>query len=136
LLRPKLRNRGIVKRGARPAAKGVRVAAERTRSVPQRALPAPKRDHRDIEGELYARRKALADLMHSQVLGQGDVARAFAQITETATEVLEVERASVWRLVDSGEGIECIDLYERSKQRHSKGLRISAADAPRYFEAL
>jgi len=136
LLRPKLRNRGIVKRGARPAAKGVRVAGKRTRPAPQRALPADKREHRDIEGEIYARRKALADLMHSQVLGQGDVARAFAQITETATEVLEVERASVWRLVDSGEGIECIDLYERSKERHSKGLRISAADAPRYFAAL
>jgi diguanylate cyclase (GGDEF)-like protein/PAS domain S-box-containing protein len=138
-----LRNRGIVKRGARPAAKGVRAAAKRTRPVPKPAQPAAKSaqpvvrpEPRDIEGEIYARRKALADLMHSQVLGQGDVARAFAQITETAADVLEVERASVWRLVDSGEGIECIDLYEKSKDRHSKGLRISAADAPHYFEAL
>ena len=120
----------------RPAAKGARVAAKRTRPAPDRAPAAAKPEPRDIESEIYARRKALADLMHSQVLGQGDVARAFAQITETAADVLEVERASVWRLVDSGEGIECIDLYERSKQRHSKGLRISAADAPRYFEAL
>ena len=91
---------------------------------------------RDIEGEIHARRKALADLMHSQVLGQGDVSQAFKQITETASQVLEVERASVWRLVDSGAAIECIDLFERSPGRHSSGLRISAADVPRYFAAL
>jgi len=91
---------------------------------------------RDIEGEIHARRKALADLMHSQVLGQNDVAQAFKQITETASEVLEVERASVWRLVESGAAIECIDLFERSAGRHTSGTRISAADAPRYFAAL
>jgi GAF domain-containing protein len=98
--------------------------------------PAAKSVRRDIEGEIHARRKALADLMHSKVLGQGDVTRAFKQITETAADVLDVERASVWRLVDGGVAIECIDLYERSHQRHSAGVRISAAEVPRYFEAL
>jgi diguanylate cyclase (GGDEF)-like protein/PAS domain S-box-containing protein len=90
---------------------------------------------RDIEGEIHARRRALADLMHSKALGQGDITRAFKQITETAANVLEVERASVWRLVD-GPAIECIDLYERSRKRHSAGVRIGAADVPRYFAAL
>jgi diguanylate cyclase (GGDEF)-like protein/PAS domain S-box-containing protein len=104
--------------------------------MPARAGSAAPSSRPDIENEIAARRKALTDLMHSQVLGLADVNRAFNQITETASQVLEVERASVWRLVDSGEGIECIDLYERSQQRHSKGLRISAADVPRYFEAL
>jgi diguanylate cyclase (GGDEF)-like protein/PAS domain S-box-containing protein len=74
--------------------------------------------------------------MHSKVLGQGDVTRAFNLITETAADVLDVERASVWRLVDGGAAIECIDLYERSRKRHSAGVRIEAADVPRYFEAL
>ena len=32
---------------------------------------------RDLEGELSAHRKALADLMRSQALGVGDVSRAF-----------------------------------------------------------
>src|SRR5215831_9926934 len=101
-----------------------------------RARRAAKPARRDIEGEIYARRKALADLMHSKVLGQGDVIRAFKLITETAADVLEVERASVWRLVDGGAAIECIDLYERSRMQHSAGVRISAADVPSYFEAL
>jgi diguanylate cyclase (GGDEF)-like protein/PAS domain S-box-containing protein len=42
----------------------------------------------------------------------------------------------VWRLVDGGAAIECIDLYERSRKQHSAGVRIAAADVPRYFEAL
>src|SRR5262245_66034179 len=93
---PELRNRGIVKRGARPAAKGVRVAAKRARPAPQpRARPADKRAHRGIEREIYARRKALAGLMHSQVLGQGDVAGAFGRGTETASGRLEIARGGV-----------------------------------------
>lgn len=123
-----MRNRGIVKRRARPVGKRVRVRPARKRARREVAL--------DIESQIHERRKALADLMHSKVLGQGDVERAFRQITETATHVLEVERASVWRLVDSGGAIECIDLYERTPSRHSAGIRIGAADAPRYFEAL
>jgi diguanylate cyclase (GGDEF)-like protein/PAS domain S-box-containing protein len=119
-----VRNRGIVKRRARPVAKRAQ------------ARPSAKRAGQDLEGEIQERRKALADLMHSQVLGQADISRAFNQITETASHVLGVERASVWRLADSGAAIECIDLYERSQARHSAGVRISAADAPRYFAAL
>ena len=91
---------------------------------------------RDLEGELSAHRKALADLMRSPALGEGDVSRAFKQITETAADVLEVDRASIWRLVDGGAAIECIDLYERSQNRHTAGTRIRAVDVPRYFEAL
>jgi len=138
-----VRTRGIVKRRSRPAAKRARSAAKLARPSGKAARPSGKVARRatrpaltDIEGEITARRKALADLMHSQVLGQGDVSRGFNQITETAAQVLDVERASVWRLIDSGAGIECIDLYERSQNRHSSGVRISASDVPRYFAAL
>ena len=144
-----MRTQGIVKRRSRAA--GKRARARTTRSAPKPARPAAKVAAKvapkvarlaakparpDIEGELSARRKALADLMHSKVLGQNDVSSAFKQITETAAQVLDVERASVWRLVDSGGAIECIDLYERSQGRHSAGVRIRAADVPRYFGAL
>jgi len=119
----------------RPAAK----LPAAKRPVSKRAASkrgASKVPTRDIEEAIYARRKALADLMHSQTLGQGDIRRAVNQITETAAQVLEVERASVWELVDGGRAIECIDLYERSQGRHSAGARIRAADVPRYFAAL
>jgi diguanylate cyclase (GGDEF)-like protein/PAS domain S-box-containing protein len=104
--------------------------------VKPRSRTVAKRGRPDIEGEIHARRKALADLTHSPALGQADVTRAFNQITETASRVLDVERASVWRLVDDDTAIECIDLFERSQTRHSSGVRIAAADVPRYFAAL
>jgi diguanylate cyclase (GGDEF)-like protein/PAS domain S-box-containing protein len=107
-----------------------------TAATRARAPRATKAARRDIEGEIYAHRRALADLMHSKVLGQGDVLGAFKLITETAADVLEVERASVWRLTDGGTAIECIDLYERSGKKHSAGVRIGAADVPSYFAAL
>jgi len=89
-----------------------------------------------ITAAVHARRKALSDLMHSRALGVGDVADAVRQITETAAQCLETERTSVWRLIEGGSAIECIDLYERSHARHSAGARIFGRDAPRYFEAL
>lgn len=95
-----------------------------------------RRTLRDIEDAIYARRKALADLMHSQALGQGDITHALRQITETAAHALEVERSSVWRLVENDAAIECVDLYERSRSHHSAGTIIRATDVPRYFEAL
>ncbi len=89
-----------------------------------------------IEDVLVARRKALADLMHAQSMGQGDLQNAVHEITETAVQIMNVERSSVWRLVDDGAAIQCIDLYERTPGRHSAGIRIPATEAPRYFEAL
>jgi diguanylate cyclase (GGDEF)-like protein/PAS domain S-box-containing protein len=105
--------------------------------VNEKHLPTVRsRTDRDIEEVLYARRRALADLMHSQAMGHGDMLPAVHQITETAAQILDVERASVWRLVDNGAAIECIDLYERSPSRHGAGARIRGTDVPRYFEAL
>ena len=98
-------------------------------------IPARITAH-DIEEAIYARRMALAELMHSKALGQADIGRAIRQITETASEVLEVERASVWRRVDEGSAIECVDLFRRSEGAHDAGLRIRAIDVPRYFAAL
>jgi diguanylate cyclase (GGDEF)-like protein/PAS domain S-box-containing protein len=90
----------------------------------------------DITAAIYARRKALADLMRSEALGEGNLAQAVWQITETAAHALEVERTSVWRIVEGGSALECIDLYERSKGQHGAGAMIRATDVPRYFAAL
>ena len=82
-----------------------------------------------IASAIYTRRKALADLMHSQALGEGDIGHAVRQITETAVTSLEVERASVWRIIEDGAAIECVDLYQRSTGSHSSGAVIRATGA-------
>jgi diguanylate cyclase (GGDEF)-like protein/PAS domain S-box-containing protein len=114
------------------------VVKGRSGTAPHRAQArkVAKRARGSFEADTTAGRRALTELMHSQVLGQGDAFQAFKQITETASKVLDVERASVWRLAASGTAIDCIDLYERASDRHSSGTRVRAEDVPRYFEAL
>ncbi len=119
-----------------PVPTGVTVR-RRTRPIGKRARgrPPAKRAPRDgataIDG-----RQALADLVRAPVLGQGDVARAFKQITETAARVLKVDRVSIWQLVDDGAALGCVDLFERGPARHGAGGRISAAHVPRFLAAL
>jgi diguanylate cyclase (GGDEF)-like protein/PAS domain S-box-containing protein len=118
----------MVKRGARTLDKLAR--GKRARARPS-GKGAPRGATTEIEG-----RQALAELMHTQVLGQGDVGRAFRQITEAAAQTLKIERASIWRLVNDGAALACVDLFERSSAGHGAGLRIEVADVPRFFAVL
>jgi len=74
--------------------------------------------------------------MRLDALTDGDIESALAQVTELATELLRVERASVWRFDKHGLSIECLDLFEAGPRRHSRGTIISQEQAPRYFDAL
>jgi signal transduction histidine kinase len=60
----------------------------------------------------------------------------FREITETAAELLCVERAGIWLLVQQSTALRCIDLFEASRGHHSAGTTIHVADFPHYFEAL
>jgi PAS domain S-box-containing protein len=61
---------------------------------------------------------------------------ALREITEAAANTLQVERASVWFYNDDCSKIKCIDLYEKSVDRHTEGNELSISDYPAYFEAL
>jgi diguanylate cyclase (GGDEF)-like protein/PAS domain S-box-containing protein len=91
---------------------------------------------RRIQQRLNDERQLLARLMRLDALNRGDIDSALAQVTELATELLRVERASVWRFDKHELSIECLDLYEAGPKRHSRGAIISREQAPRYFEAL
>jgi diguanylate cyclase (GGDEF)-like protein/PAS domain S-box-containing protein len=91
---------------------------------------------RRIQQRLNEERRLLARLMRLEALTRGDIDAALAQLTELATELLRVERASVWRFDKHGLSIECLDLFEAGPRRHSRGTIITQEQAPRYFEAL
>ncbi|RMG92457.1 MAG: EAL domain-containing protein, partial [Zetaproteobacteria bacterium] len=61
---------------------------------------------------------------------------AFQLICETASEVLDVERASIWRLSPDGRKLTCLELFCKGTGEHSSGLELSADDYPAYFQAL
>ncbi|ACV34046.1 putative GAF sensor protein [Candidatus Accumulibacter phosphatis] len=58
------------------------------------------------------------------------------QLTATTARMLNIERVSLWGLSARRTTLECIDLYELSGDRHSRGMTLRAARYPEYFRAL
>jgi len=72
--------------------------------------------------------------MHSMI--NGDFLNAVKQITESSAKALNIDRSSVWLLNDDRQQLECIDLYEKSSDKHSAGQLLQSKDFPNYFKAI
>jgi GAF domain-containing protein len=57
-------------------------------------------------------------------------------LTESAAQMSGVERVSIWALNNEHQELLCLDLFELSSRRHSKGERLLAGQYPIYFQAL
>ena len=88
------------------------------------------------ERRLRRQSTALLELATNNKLTCGDLVVAIQAITETAAKTLELERVSVWLYKPEKSGIICLDLYERSCDRHSSGIELLSVDYPNYFQAL
>jgi len=84
---------------------------------------------------LERERAVLAGLMRSSALAAGDALAALRQATESAADMLQVGRASVWLFRDERRHIECIDLFDAKTAQHSAGVTLFHDDAPSYFAA-
>ncbi len=80
--------------------------------------------------------RVLVDLARRKSIHAGDLPLALREITEAVASTLDIDRVGVWFYTDDRKAIVCADLYERSADRHSEGLREEAADFPTYFRAL
>lgn len=92
-----------------------------------------------VEDLLQPYRKLVTRLRRSDTVKHGDVDAAFRQITELAAQVLDVPRASVWRLTQEGQQIECVDMFVRHEAgdgSHIKDIVLGKSSAQSYFEAL
>ncbi len=81
-------------------------------------------------------RKALAAVARTASAGNGDLAASLRDLTELASQVLDCERASVWKLSADRTQIECLDLFERTAKQHSTGIVLTKDMAPTYFAAV
>ncbi|MEH2414030.1 ATP-binding protein [Nostoc sp.] len=100
-------------------------------------------EHINSQEKLSQHSRVLAELANHKAVFEGNLETAFKVITEKAGNALEVERVGVWLFNSDARGglrqrtkLQCINLYERSKQRHSAGLERNLADYPIYFKAL
>jgi|GEM_PF-2860630 len=84
------------------------------------------------EIRLYRQNKILLDLaMHGAWIKES-LADAVKEIVEAASLLIPAERVGVWWYDDDYAGMSCFDLYERSKNTHSSGQKLSSKEFCRY----
>lgn len=64
------------------------------------------------------------------------VQEALRDVSETAAQVMNSSRVSVWLVAPDRRSIRCLDLYERDTAQHQSGAVLEASDYPSYFTAL
>ncbi|MBU2513517.1 PAS domain S-box protein [bacterium] len=80
--------------------------------------------------------KAIARLAINDAITMGDVPRAMRVLMEVTTEIVQVDRTSVWLFSDNGEELRCIALFDVRTRAFSEGPVLKIADYPRYFETI
>ncbi|MEE9168289.1 MAG: PAS domain S-box protein [bacterium] len=91
---------------------------------------------RSREQRLQEQNCVLLKLEKSTHLLHGDLKASLRELTGTVAHALEIERVGVWLFNDKRTKIRCVDLYERSATRHTKGMELIAKYYPSYFRAL
>ena len=90
----------------------------------------------ETEERLRRHNQVLVELAKRQAIHGGNLTEAIREITESAARTLELERVSVWFFSPDRKSLRCFDLYERSPNRHSSGMEVTAIGNPAYFRAL
>jgi len=85
---------------------------------------------------LLRQQAALVDLTRLEVFHGEDLGKTLQLVTETDSRIMGIERVSLWRFNEIQRAIHCVDLYERTMNRHSAGVTLHAEHYPRYFQAL
>lgn len=79
---------------------------------------------------------AIAKLAKSQLKERHNLEEFIREVTETAVNIVNCDRASIWLYGEDKTQLHCIDLYEQNTKLHSVQIIITAADCPAYFQAL
>ncbi len=91
---------------------------------------------KESQRRLRNQNAVLLKLTRNKALYRGKLKAALREIAEAAARTLEIERASIWLYDETGTKLQCIDLFERSVDRHYSGVELAAPDYPAYFKAL
>ena len=85
-----------------------------------------------------ARDRLLLGLSEAAHIDEGDVRRSAQAITAAAIEGLGIDRCGLWMRAQDGLSIRCLHLCDLADGGHRDGtdLLLTAAQYPRYFEAL
>jgi len=79
-------------------------------------------------------RETLVDLATDDAVTAGNLDCALRRITETAADVLDVDRVNVWLADD--DTLSCVDNYDRRIGAHTSDMELDTVEYPAYVEAL
>ncbi len=88
------------------------------------------------EQQLRRQQKILITLTKNKALNLGDFITAVQNITETASQTMDVERVSVWLFNNNKTQLHCLDLYIQSSKLHTESDFLGADRFPSFFAAL
>lgn len=91
---------------------------------------------RESRNRSYQQGKSIAKLAINEAINMGDTSIALRLLMKEISEVIQVERASVWLLSENGEDMRCNLLTEARNNRFSEGAVLKRKDYPHYFEAV
>ncbi len=81
-------------------------------------------------------RTALVRLLTETTLESDNLLQKAKALTEISSRTVQAERTSIWLLSDDEAQLKCLDLYELSKNSHSRGMVLKTADYHDYINAI
>ena len=89
-----------------------------------------------LQNQFESFSESLLNVVKGRALYSGNSSESFREITEVASNTLNVERVGIWMYSENRANITCMDLYEQLSDNHLMGKCLSKIDFPAYFVAL
>lgn len=80
--------------------------------------------------------EALGNLINNEHFVLGDFDSFLEPLTEEISRLLQVSRVGVWKLNKAEDAVDCVNLWNADEKTHTRGLVLTQAQYPIYFEAL
>lgn len=90
----------------------------------------------DTELRIRKQKSELLKLVRNTSINNGEISNALKMIAESGANTLGVERVSVWLFNEERSVAECVELFEWSKDQHSKGPKLRIEEHQAYFDKL
>ncbi len=99
-------------------------------------IETANREKRESSWRIIKQQKFLLDLATSDSLISGNLDSLFREITAGTTEILKVERVSIWFFDDNKRLLESADIYDVETNTHFRGEILKVDEYPEYFKII
>ena len=95
-----------------------------------------EREQIDRLDRIQKQQAAVVKLVTNEMICNGDFQQANRMISELISAVVDIERVGIWMLSEDRNEMRCVDLYERTDNKHSEDMTLDLKEYPRYVKAL